>query len=76
MTSTALVDAFDALAEHRGSPAVLICDTRVGRGVPLLETREKAHFMRVDEHEWQIARDQFEEAPSDDMTTTPSPPRR
>jgi transketolase len=57
----ALVDAFDALREHRGSPAVLICDTRIGRGVPLLETREKAHFMRVAEHEWQIARDQLEE---------------
>ena len=38
---------------------MLICDTRIGRGVPLLETREKAHFMRVAEHEWQIARDQL-----------------
>lgn len=57
----ALVDAFDELHEHRDSPSVLICDTRIGRGVPLLETREKAHFMRVDEHEWQIARDQLEE---------------
>ena len=44
----ALVDAFDELARaSRGSPAVVICDTRIGRGVPLLETREKAHFMRV-----------------------------
>ena len=58
---TALVEAFDVLAAHRGSPAVLICDTRIGRGVPLLETREKAHFMRVAEHEWQIARNQLEE---------------
>lgn len=58
---SALVGAFDELREHRGSPSVLICDTRIGRGVPLLETREKAHFMRVEEHEWQIARDQLEE---------------
>ena len=58
---TALVAAFDELREHRGSPSVLICDTRIGRGVPLLETREKAHFMRVAEHEWQIARDQLQE---------------
>ena len=57
----ALVAAFDELREHRGSPSVLICDTRIGRGVPLLETREKAHFMRVAEHEWQIARDQLQE---------------
>ncbi len=57
----ALVDAFDELRAHRGSPSVLICDTRIGCGVPLLETREKAHFMRVEEHEWQAARTQLEE---------------
>ena len=57
----ALVAAFDELRQHRGSPSVLICDTRIGRGVPLLETREKAHFIRVAEHEWQIARDQLQE---------------
>lgn len=57
----ALVDAFDAAAAHHGSPSVIVCDTRIGRGVPLLENREKAHFMRVEEHEWQIARTQLEE---------------
>jgi transketolase len=55
----ALVDALDELRAHTGSPTVLICDTRIGRGVPLLETREKAHFMRVGADEWQIARDQL-----------------
>ena len=58
----ALVEGFDALREHRGSPGVLICDTRIGRGVPLLETREKAHFMRVAEDEWAIALNQLEES--------------
>ncbi len=57
----ALVAAFDGVRAHRGAPTVLICDTRIGRGVPLLETREKAHFMRVSADEWQIARDQLEE---------------
>jgi transketolase len=57
----ALVDAFDEVREHRGSPSVVICDTRIGHGVPLLAAREKAHFMRVEEHEWQIARDQLQE---------------
>jgi transketolase len=57
----ALVDALDELRAHRGSPGVLICDTRIGCGVPLLEGREKAHFMRVEEHEWQLARDQLQE---------------
>ncbi len=57
----ALVDAFDAARYHRGSPTVIVCDTRIGCGVPLLETREKAHFMKVEQHEWQIARAQLEE---------------
>jgi len=60
----ALIAAFDEIAEHRGSPSVLICDTRIGYGVPLLMEREKAHFMRVEEHEWQIARTQLEEGSS------------
>jgi len=57
----ALVEALDELRAHRGSPSVLICDTRIGCGAPLLETREKAHFMRVDAHEWEIARQQLQE---------------
>jgi transketolase len=57
----ALVAAFDEVREHRGSPSVLICDTRIGSGVPLLENREKAHFMRVEQPEWQIARTPLEE---------------
>ena len=57
----ALVAALDAARAHRGGPTVLVCDTRIGRGVPLLEGREKAHFMKVEEHEWQIARTQLEE---------------
>jgi transketolase len=57
----ALVDAFDEARAHKGSPSVIICDTRIGRGVPLLETREKAHFMRVAAEEWQTTRDQLAE---------------
>jgi transketolase len=38
---------------------VILCDTRIGRGVPLLETREKAHFMRIDADEWQVCREQL-----------------
>lgn len=57
----ALVAAFDGIRDHRGSPSVIVCDTRIGCGVPFLETREKAHFLNVEEHEWQIARDQLEE---------------
>jgi transketolase len=58
----ALLAAFDDIAARRsltGTPSVLLCDTRVGCGVPLLENREKAHFMRIDPDEWQPCRDQL-----------------
>jgi transketolase len=58
----ALLAAFDDIAGQLnpvGPPSVILCDTRVGCGVPLLETREKAHFMRIDADEWQICRDQL-----------------
>lgn len=56
----ALLDAFDSVrSEPVGAPSVILCDTRVGRGVPMLENREKAHFMRIDADEWQICRDQL-----------------
>jgi transketolase len=59
----ALLNGLDRIRDHAGGPSVLICDTRIGRGVPFLETREKAHFMPVAEHEWQAARDQLEGQP-------------
>src|ERR1700754_3134672 len=58
----ALLGAFDEItdrAELLGTPAVILCDTKIGRGVPLLENREKAHFMRIDADEWQICREQL-----------------
>src|SRR6476659_4519044 len=51
----ALVDAFDSVPVG-DQPAVVICDTQIGRGVPFLETREKAHFIRIEEKEWDLAR--------------------
>jgi transketolase len=51
----ALLEAFDSVPVG-DTPAVVLCDTRIGRGVPFLETREKAHFIRIDEHEWDLAR--------------------
>lgn len=53
----ALLTAFDQISADK--PSVILCDTRIGRGVTLLETREKAHFMRIDADEWQICRDQL-----------------
>ncbi|WP_338889379.1 transketolase [Rhodococcus sovatensis] len=58
----ALLGAFDsacAASAPAGKPSIIICDTKIGYGVPLLENREKAHFMRIDEHEWAICRQQL-----------------
>jgi transketolase len=50
--------AFDAAkSEPSSRPRMIICDTRMGCGVPFLEAREKNHFIRVEEHEWQLALD-------------------
>lgn len=58
----ALVAAFDAARSHPGAqPRVIICDTKMGKGVPFLETREKTHFIRVEEHEWDLALNNLEE---------------
>ena len=58
----ALVEAFDAARSHSNPcPRMIICDTRMGCGVPFLEAREKNHFIRVDAHEWQLALAALEE---------------
>ena len=52
----ALVEAFDrarSLAEPR--PRMIICDTKMAKGVPFLEQRESNHFLRVESDEWQKA---------------------
>jgi len=54
----ALVKAVDAARNAGGGkPHVIICDTQMAKGVPFLEKREKAHFIRVDADEWQKALD-------------------
>jgi transketolase len=52
----AVVAAFDNARAHREpQPRMIVCDTKMGRGVPFLEAREKNHFMRVEAGEWQLA---------------------
>ncbi|WP_323169990.1 transketolase [Pantoea agglomerans] len=53
---SALQAAFDAARSWpEPQPRVIICDTRMGKGVPFLESREKTHFIRVDANEWDKA---------------------
>ena len=48
--------AFDQARQHDGPrPRVVICDTKMCKGVPFLEDREITHFVRVEPDEWQKA---------------------
>ncbi|MEH3146721.1 MAG: transketolase [Methylobacterium frigidaeris] len=58
----AVVKAFDAARTYEGrKPRIVICDTRMGKGVPFLEERERNHFLRVEADEWTKALDVLEE---------------
>jgi transketolase len=52
----ALVAAFDR-ARHTvvDKPRVILCDTKMAKGVDFLEAREMNHFLRVDADEWDKA---------------------
>lgn len=52
----AVVAAFDTARDlDQPRPRAILLDTKMGRGVPFLEQREKNHFMNVDAAEWQRA---------------------
>ena len=49
----AVVAAFDAARHHDGDqPRVIICNTKMCKGIPFLEDREITHFVRVEPDEW------------------------
>lgn len=52
----ALVAAFDmARASDHAGPRIIICDTKMAKGVGFLEERERNHFLRVEADEWDRA---------------------
>lgn len=58
----ALVNALeDARASQDNKPHVLVCRTIMGKGVPMLESRDKLHFMKVAPNEWIQVKKQLEE---------------
>lgn len=60
----ALVAAFDKARNYpEKKPRIIICDTKMGRGVPFLEARERNHFLRVEADEWQKALDIIDAEP-------------
>ena len=52
----AIVTALKAARAKYGKPKAIVLRTLPGKGVPTLEKREKAHFVRVEASEW----DQFD----------------
>ena len=48
----AVVAALAAARRRDGRPKAIVLRTLPGKGIPTLETREKAHFVRVDPDEW------------------------
>ena len=49
----AVVAAFDAARDHTAAqPRVIICKTKMCKGIPFLEDREITHFVRVEPEEW------------------------
>ena len=59
----AIVAALDEAARVPGRPHAIVLDTQMGRGVRTFEQRERNHFIRVEPHEWELARRQLEGAP-------------
>lgn len=58
----ALVKAIEAAKSVKEKPHAIVLDTIMGKGIRAFEEREKNHFIRVEPSEWQIAREQLEEA--------------
>jgi len=56
----AILSGLDA-ARPDPRPKALVCRTRLANGVPLLMQRDRAHFVRVGDDEWQTVADQLEE---------------
>ena len=56
----AVVAALAAARAPTGKPKAIVLRTLPGKGVPTIESREKAHFVRVEPDEWDALIDEFE----------------
>ncbi|MFB2599642.1 transketolase [Herbiconiux sp. P17] len=56
----AIVAAFDELRASDGRPKAIVLRTTPGKGIPTLEARERAHFVRVKADEWTSLRAELE----------------
>lgn len=56
----ALVDALAGARAQDGRPKAIVMRTTPGFGIPTLMRRERAHFVRIPEEEWQVMREELE----------------
>jgi transketolase len=56
----AILTALHGAKARDGKPKAIILRTLPGKGVKTLEDREKAHFVRVDPHEWDVFTQELE----------------
>src|SRR5436190_9498881 len=55
-----LLEVLDAARGVRDVPKAIVCRTTLGRGVPLITERERNHFVRVGDDEWDAVARQLE----------------
>lgn len=56
-----LLDVFDRARGVEERPKAVVCRTTLGYGVPLIMERERNHFVRVEQDEWDAVARQLEE---------------
>ena len=56
----ALTDALVNARQADGRPKAIVMRTQPGSGIPTLERRERAHFVRISDDEWQVYRQELE----------------
>jgi transketolase len=56
-----LLAAFGRARDASGMPKAVVCRTTLGKGVPLIEQRERNHFVRLDDDEWDAVARELEE---------------
>jgi transketolase len=56
----ALVSALAGAREQDGRPKAIVMRTTPGFGIPTLMRRERAHFVRITDEEWEVLRNELE----------------
>jgi len=55
-----IVNALHGARSRSGKPKAIVLRTTPGKGIPTLERRERAHFVRVDAGEWEALAEELE----------------